>query len=338
VVDSWVALSDREEVLGGAAAGPILTTGTFILEFDLPLTGPTVLLDFQAIEAWSRVFSVFADEEAGIIVMHRQGSRMVRHVLPGPLKLCLDGTARIVFSWDGPAKSWTLQLEQSQTGTGARTRGRNPMPLLRDDLVALSVRSGRGVRHSSVLWYGAKLGQSPPTRAPWIGLQTPLQTAGGPVAAGYLREGDLLQTADGDLRPVLSLRRMDLPSRGTFSPILLRSPYFGVRTDLLVSSDQLIAMAGAEVEYLFNEEQVLAEAGRLTDGRAAMKSLRNAVTSCMSIDMGDPVLLVADGCHLLSHNHAGSLLRPEAPCRIIQGYEAIPLIAQLGRAFASNAA
>ena len=124
-MDSWVALSDREEVLGGAAAGPILTTGTFILEFDLPLTGPTVLLDFQAIEAWSRVFSVFADEEAGIIVMHRQGSRMVRHVLPGPLKLCLDGTARIVFSWDGPAKSWTLQLEQSQTGAGARTRWRS---------------------------------------------------------------------------------------------------------------------------------------------------------------------------------------------------------------------
>jgi hypothetical protein len=337
-LDSWVALSDREDVLGGAVADAILTNGTFILEFDLPLVHPTVLLDFQVREGWSRGFSIFADDEAGIVVMHRQGDRLVRHVLPGPLGLGLDGTARIVFSWDGPAKSWTMQMEQSHSGKQLGTRGRNPMPLLREDLIALCIRSGKGVRHSSVLWYGAKLGQTPPTRAPWIGLNTQLQTASGPIAAGYLREGDLMLTATGDYLPIQSIRRMDLPSRGTFSPILLRAPYFGSRSDLLVSSDQLVAMSGAEVEYLFAEEQVLTAAGHLTDGRAAMKSLRNAVTSCMSLDMGEAVLLVADGCHLLSHNHAPGLITRDLPARVIQGYEAIPLIAQLGRALARNAA
>lgn len=337
-MDSWVALSDREQVLGGAEAGEILVTGMFILEFELPLIGAAVLLDYQANKSWPRGFSVFVDEEAGLVVKHRQGGRLTRHVLPGPLHLGLDGTARVVFAWNGPVKSWSLVLEQAQTGQRLTTRGRDPMPLLRDDLAGICARDGRGARHNSVLWYGAKLGESPPTRAPWIGLNTPIETIDGPCPAGLLREGDLLLTAGGECLPVLSLHRMDLPSRGTFSPILLRAPYFGAMTDLLVSSDQLIAMDGAEVEYLFAEDDVLTAAAHLTDGRAAVKDLRNAVTSCISIDVGRAVLLLADGCSLLSHSHAPYHLQPELPCRVLDAYEAIPLLAQLGRASASNAA
>jgi len=337
-VDGWVALSDRGQVLGGADPGEILATGMFILEFDLPLIGAAVLLDYQRVDTWPRGFSVFADEDVGVVVKHRQGSRLTRHVLAGPLHLGLDGTARLVFAWNGPNKAWSLHLEQPQSGQFRTARGRDPMPLLRDDLQGICLREGRSIRHSSVLWYGAKLGESPPTRAPWIGLNTPIETVAGVRLAGHLNEGDLLLTADGNCLPVQSLCRMDLPSRGTFSPILLRAPYFGAVTDLLVSSDQLIAMSGAEVEYLFAEDEVLTFAGHLTDGRAAVQDLRNAVTSCISIDMGEPVQLLADGCTLLSHSHAPPHLQPELPLRVIDRYEAIPLLAQLGRASATNAA
>ncbi len=337
-MDGWVALSDRGRVLGGVEIGEILATGMFILEFDLPLIGAAVLLDYQRADGWARGFSVFADEEAGLVVKHRQGKRLTRHALPGPLHLGLDGTARMVFAWNGPTRAWSLQLVQSRSGLSRTTRGRDPMPLLRDDLTGICERAGRSVRHSAVLWYGAKLGESPPTRSPWLGLHTPIETVDGARLAGHLREGDLLLTAEGDCLPVLSLCRMDLPSRGTFSPILLRAPYFGAATDLLVSSDQLIAMSGAEVEYLFAEDEVLTAAGHLTDGRAAVKDLRNAVTSCISIDMGAPVQLLADGCTLLSHSHAPPHLQPGLPSRVLNHYEAIPLLAQLGRASANNAA
>jgi hypothetical protein len=337
-MDGWVALSDRDEVLGGVVADAMLAKGTFILEFDLPLIGSVVLLDYKSTDGWPRGFSLFVDEMVGVVVLHRQGDRLIRHVLPGPLQLSLDGAARVVFSWDGPAKLWSLRLEQTLSGLQRDTRGRDPMPLLRDDLLALCSRAGRTVRHSSVLWYGVKLGDTPPTRAPWVGLQTPIETGNGPCAAGYLRAGDLVLTVDGDLIPIQSIRHMDLPSRGTFSPILLRAPYFGAKVDLLVSSDQLVALSGAEVEYLFAEDEVLTAAGHLTDGRAALKDLRHSVTSCVSIDLGELALMMADGCTILSHFHGPVSLQPETPHRVLHSYEAIPLLAQLGRASSSNAA
>lgn len=348
---NWLALSDRATPLDAAAGLSLLTKATLVFEFELPLEGSTILLDFKTNDTWPRALSVFVDDTAGVVILHRQGDRLLRHVLPGPLALPGSGVGRISFGWDGPGKTWTLALEHPNTapemvaGTGVagagaarNTRGRDPMPMLMQDLLHICDGSGDTIRHKSMLWFGAMNGDSLPTRAPWIGLKTPVDTIDGPVPAGHLRAGDLLLTDDGDYATLLSVQHMDLPSRGSFSPVMLRAPYFGAETDILVSSDQLIALSGAEVEYLFGDETVLTMAGNVTDGRAALMDYRRAVSSCVSLDIGTPRLICAQGCRLLTHSNTNPWHTQDYPHPIIQAYETIPLLDMLGRSGNRSAA
>jgi hypothetical protein len=145
--------------------------------------------------------------------------------------------------------------------------------------------------------------------------------------AGHLRPGDLIATADGGLLPLRRTRLLDLPTCGSFAPVILRAPFFGASHDLLVSSDQRLVLSGSEVEYLFNEEQVLVEAGALVDGRTALAEQRRAVASVLALEFDHPTLLLADGCPLLA-----ALPNDAAPCRMLQAYEVLTLMAMLGRA------
>ena len=333
----WIALSDRNEPLEGRGAAPLLERGALILELALPLEGAGVLLDYRASDGWLRALSVFHDPQTGIGILHRQGGSLVRHALPGPLPQgagTASGTARLILRWDAPRRHWALRYELPGGGA-AEARGANPLPLPMADLLALCRGAGVTRRHRALLWFGATRGDAPPERAPWIGLRTPVATPGGLRHASSLRRGDLVLTADRGAVAVQSVRRMDLPGRGSFAPVLLRAPYFGRSADLLVSADQLIALNGPEVEYLFGEDEVLAEARHLTDGRSALFDHRRAVTSCLSLDLGRPELIQSEGCAFASARHAaGPGGQPEQgrlPRRLLHGYEAVPLLALLGR-------
>lgn len=335
-MSDWIALSDRADPLEPDTPA-LLQQGALVMEMSLPLEVPCVLLDFRVTGTEPRALSVFHDPKMGVAILHRQGERLVRHMLPGPLPRDI-GIARLILRWDAPAGTWGLRYELPESGIFVDSRGVNPLPLPLADLLALC--GGRGItqRHPALLWFGATRGANPPERAPWLGLRTPVATVMGYCPAGALKAGDVVLTADGGARAVQSVRRMNLPSRGFFSPVLLRSPYFADRTDLLVSADQLIALSGPEVEYLFAEDEVLAEARHLTDGWSALFDDRRAVTACVSIDLGCSDLIQSDGCILASHHHGPLATRPPLLRRQLHSYEAVPLLALLGRGNGRRAA
>ena len=330
----WIALSDQ--AAAAVASRGVVECGSFVLEFDAPPDAGTVLLDYHANPDWPRAFSVFVDAGAGVVVLHRQGDRLIRHYLAGPLDFTGESVARIVFSWDGPGRSWGLALVLPASGRQRTTPGRDPIPLPLADLAAICGPGGPARRHGSLQWFGVRRGASPPVCGPWVGPSTPLTTPAGAVQAAALQVGDLILTATGEAVAVRGVQRMDLPGRGSFSPVLLRAPYFAFQTDILVSPDQLILLSGAEVEYLFGEEHVLAEARYLTDGRAAIMDQRRAVTTGLAVDIGAPQLMLSDGCLLLSQS---ATAEPQtAPFRVLHGFETVPLLALLGRGFSRNAA
>ncbi|MDP2738333.1 MAG: Hint domain-containing protein [Pseudorhodobacter sp.] len=337
----WIALSDRgqpRDGLGAAGgAGALLVSGALVMELALPLAASGVLLDYRATDGWLRALSVYHDPAAGIAILHRQGDRLARHLLPGPLPQ-VTGTARLILRWNAPGRTWVLRYELPDSGHLLEARGTDPLPLPLADLEALCCGAGVNQRHPAVLWYGATQGESPPERAPWIGLRTPVATPTGYRLADSLRPGDLVLTRDAGVAALQSVRHMDLPSRGHFAPVLLRAPYFAAHTDLLVSADQRVALAGTEVEYLFAEDEVLAKAGDLTDGRSAFFDTRRAVVSCVSLDLGYPDLIISDGCALASARHGVASLRPLVPRRTLHDYEAVPLLALLGRSNGRRAA
>jgi len=321
----WIALSDRRDPVP-PATGALIDRGLFVMELALPLADSAVLLNRQTDANGARTFSVFLDPEVGLIVLHRQGQVVRRHVLSGPLPLN-HGTARLTFGFDVPLRRWQMQLDLLGGEVPLWTVGRDPLPLRLDDLQNLC--AGRSTqRHPAVLWFGATTGEVLPDRAPWIGLNTRVDTLSGPVPAGSLRPGDRILTLDEGPLPLLRVTHRELPSAGFFAPVLLRAPFYGADRDLLVSADQPVMLSGTLVEYHFGEDEVLIPAGALIDGRKALAEHRRPVTRSVALDLGCPALFTADGCVLMSDG-ADRLTPP--PRRILAAYEAKPLIGHSGR-------
>ena len=320
----WIALSDRSEPDPQRPA--LLDHGLFILEFQLPVLNPTVLIQFQTDGPTARTFSIFFDPEGGVSLLQRGGATVRRHLLPGPMAQ-RQGTARISFGFDVAKDTWLLDYAILGEGPGQTAKGRAPQPLSATDLHGLAIGADGSQRHPAVLWFGVTQKPALPDRAPWIGLNTAIDTQRGPVRAGLLKPGDLIATLEDGYKPLVALRRRAFPSRGSFAPVVLRSPFFGLSGDILVSSDQLVLISGASVEYLYGVEEALISAASLCDGHVAAKDERRAVTDAVSLDLGAPYPITADGCCLMSSFRASDPL----PRRALLDYEALPLLTLLGR-------
>lgn len=331
----WIALSDAGLINTALASAAVprqqpsqtglIQKGLFVMELALPMTGAMVLMNHQSDHGWPSTFAVFHDLAAGLVILHRQGKSVARHLLPGPLPYG-RGTGRLSFRFDAPARVWdmTFELLASDPPAVIASTGRNPMPLHLSDIQPMCT-APRST--GAVLWFGLTRGAAPPTSAAWIGQRTPVETSLGPVAAGNLVPGIIIMTADHGPLPLRARRNLTLPARGSFAPVLLRAPFFGLRQDLLVSADQLVAVTGAEAEYLFAEESVLMRAGDMVDGRTALTDQRRAVIDCVDLDLGRPALIEADGCLIATGHHDGA----EASLRCLHSYEVLTLMALLGR-------
>lgn len=322
--DDWLALSDWADRAPDTPG--LLPQGLFILELRLPIQDPTVLLQVQSPDG-TRAFSVFFDPIGGMSLLQRDGTQIRRHLLPGPLPQ-RQGVARLTFGFDVTRRTWELSFDLPGEASHRSIQGTDPLPLHTADIHALSTDAPGAKRHPATLWFGLTHRTTGlPDRAPWIGLNTPIDTKRGPVRAGLLRPGDLIATVDDGFQPLLATRRRTFPSRGTFAPVVLRSPFFGLNGDILVSSDQLVLISGASVEYLYGEEEALISAASLCDGHVAAKDERRAVTDCVALDLGAPFLITADGCCLMS----ACTTFQDLPRRALRDCEALPLLALLGR-------
>jgi Hint domain len=323
----WIVLSDHAGPINPGGIADVVQQGSLVIELTPPKDDAAVLLDYKSDAGWQRGLSIFMDGTAGIGLLHRQGAAVQRYHLPGPLPRDW-ALARLTYQWNGPARTWALRLDDADGAWALQAYGGNPVPLAGADLVALCAGSNTVRRDPSVQWFGASAHAALLTPTAWIGQRTPVDTARGPVAAEYLRIGDMVATLDNGHQPLLGLHKMTVPNRGRFAPVLLRAPYFASHVDLLVSQGQLMLLSGTAVEYLFGEDAVLAPAGTLRDGNSALLDNRRPITAGLSLDLGGQQIVLADGCPLLcSPNAAATTL----PYRLLHDYEALPLQSLLGR-------
>lgn len=293
----WLMLSGQPR---RAPQSPsLLERGTLVVEVALPLSRSALILDHRSRQGWPRALSLTV-EPAGLVVTHLQGQSLIRHILPGPLPAG-DGIGRISLAWDAPLRLWTLRFEiAGRPETVLAASGAEVMPPLLDDLLDLCAGQAPARLHGSVLWLGLSAGMGFPEQRPWLGLRSPVETPVGPVAAGLLRPGDTVLTADLGFVEVRAVRRLTVPARGSLAPMLLRAPYFGLLTDLLVGADQHVLCEDVAVEYLFAEDRVLVRASDLADGLRAVPDRRRAVAQGVEIDLGAEALVLCDGVALSS--------------------------------------
>lgn len=315
--------------MGPPRRGPegLLARGLFTVEFQVPLAGATVLLDCRLQDAAEGTFSVLADPKAGIVVLGRQGPRQVRYVLPGPLPRC-TGAARLTLHLDaGGGGAWLMRLELPGVDKAMAASGGGSLALDLNLMDRLCARAEGSHWHGSVLWFGLSRAGAMPPRRPWIGRRTPVMTNRGTLHAEELRAGDYIKVLDHGLRRLERIERAEVPGRGSYAPVLLRTPYFGLTRDILISADQMVLVGGPSVEYVCGCEEVLIRSGAMVNGRTALMENRRASTLGIGLDFGAPVLLQTEGMALLIPS-AGAP-RP-LPRRALADYEAHPLLPIIG--------
>jgi hypothetical protein len=67
----------------------------------------------------------------------------------------------------------------------------------------------------------------------------------------------------------LGVLHRTVPARGSFAPIRIRAPFFGLGQDIIVAPDQRLLLRGAEVRKLFGKDAALVPARHLVNGTAA---------------------------------------------------------------------
>jgi hypothetical protein len=116
--------------------------------------------------------------------------------------------------------------------------------------------------------------------------------------------------------------------------VILRAPFLGQGTDVLMSSDQQVVIAGTEVEYMFGVEEALLTARAFANGSIATKDGLHASTDCISIDLGLPELMLVDGRKVLSH---GAVISPPSR-KVLLPFEAQQLVSLIARRSLQGAA
>jgi len=288
----WIALTGRDGGrfdpggIGGRrrrdpqAPDPtaLLPQGTLLLETRPAIERrPQTLLSFGRTHPWNGSFSLQLLPSGGVALIETQ-ERDVRHAtLPFPPDDRSD-SLRISYSWDAPARWGRLSLERPGI-MGVRSIAvppPHPMPLA--DLRTAFTDPRQRQLDPEVIF--AALSDSVEPVGPMPGLMggVPVRTPDGYVEVGQLRRGDCVRGTGGAAVPVLHRVSRSVPSAGSFRPVRLRAPYFGLRADIVVAPHQRLVIGGSDVEYLFGSEAVLVPACNLVNGSAAVYAEEEPLT------------------------------------------------------------
>ena len=318
---AWLALCDFREPLfardGLSAANtstPLeagdtseLKIGTFVIEsrFEPAGDGHQTLLSYRRPADRPVDFSVSLSESEGVILEIAEGEARHRFVVSANLG-GRDEVIRVTYSWD-VTKSWgLLSAENLESGSLNQAELRNPPALRLDDIERMSLRTGGRPGDEAVVYFGFSGGIEPVGLAACIAPHAPVETPDGPVMIDQLKPGDMILTEDHGPQPVRWVGAREVPARGQFQPIRLRAPYFGLTRDLLVAPEQCLLIGGAEVEYLFGEEEVLVQARHLINGVSAIWEKSGPTVQLYHVLLDEHEVIRIAGCQLESL-YVGSL-------------------------------
>jgi hypothetical protein len=282
---TWLALADhtdrrfslrglgidkRPEPICPDGESQLLERGSIVVETrQSPEGRPQVLFAYKTTYPNLRSLTFQAIPGGGISMVQVQGDRIahaaIRHKDNGRADVL-----RIVYSWDCPTNWARLTLEQPESAQVISVAVENPRPLNLKDLRDLMLGREDTTMARDVIFAALSNQIEAIGPLPTLLPNTPLATPYGYKPAQQLRRGDTVLTQETGTVPVLHRVSRTVPARGSFAPVRLRAPYFGLQQDIIVAPDQRLMIDGPEVEYLFNQEAVLVPARHLVNGFAAL--------------------------------------------------------------------
>ncbi|KIC49665.1 Hint domain-containing protein [Tateyamaria sp. ANG-S1] len=355
---TWIGVTDRKRGhydKGGLCdsnstrhVGPLLERGTLLLEVrDINHGKSESLLSVSRAKPWPRTLAFQTLPGGGIGMIHRHNSEVIQAALkwsnPGG-----EPTVRVSYAWDAPNGWGRLAMERPGTCDAIQRPVHLPRPLVTDDLCDLVTKPPKLILSPDVVFAGISTDILPIGPMPSLHPTTPIATPTGYRPAGTLQRGDTVTTDTGDIVPVLHTVTQTVPAYGSFAPVRVRAPYFGLSQDIIVAPDQRLVLRGSEVEYTFGQEAVLVPARHLINGQAAQYYTTASTTEYVQMILPGQEAVVAAGCALESLYigrirrdakrlddsalaHIPSHLLPEhrrSARQVLTAFEAVTLVAQ----------
>jgi len=275
---SWFALLDRqtrtpwlrddvEDILQHRPRACV-PRGSIVLETQLsPDARPQTLIAYKRSGETGASFSLMSTPHGSVVLVLAQGDNVVHEVIERGREARTD-TLQVTISWDVGKRIGRMVVARPETEhVLIRHFTMTHTPLL-GDLVALARPQGLTEIDPDVIFVALSTEIEPVVPMPTLSPSVPVETAQGLRLATTLKQGDVVRSANGRLVPVLHAIKREVPSLGSFRPVRLRAPYFGLTQDVIVSRHQRLLVSGAEVEYLFGREEVLIPASALVNGFA----------------------------------------------------------------------
>lgn len=303
---SWIGLSDHQD--GRFARSGLdrdntkvelpkrLERGTFMFETHVPgQVRPHDLVGVTHHSPWARALMFSALPGGGVAMVHRHKDELIHSAL----KWTGDGrahTLRVTYAWDTLLNWGRLALEQPGGRQTLINTVHTPNPLLAEDLRDLMLGTAARTLSRDLVFSALSTKIAPIGPMPTLHPATPIATPGGYKDAGRLRRGDTVITDTGAIVPVLNTVRTRLPARGSFAPVRLRAPYFGLTQDIVVAPEQRLVLRGSEVEYMFGQEAVLVPARHVVNGYAAIWASCTALVDYVQVVLPGHEVVLAAGC------------------------------------------
>ncbi|MDA7423784.1 Hint domain-containing protein [Thalassococcus lentus] len=272
---SWIAIAGQERswVCPKTFSQPnshLMPRGSIMIETRLSPDGrPQTLLSYQRQHPWVGSISFRAVPGGGIVLVMTQGSEVFHTVLQHDYDARAD-VLRITFVWDSERRFGRVALEKPDSDVVMLQDTPPPPPMLTEDIHTLARRPQLIEKDPDVVFFAVSDSVEPVGPMPTLSAQVPVLTSQGYRRIGDLQCGDLVQTRTSGQVPVLQRVSRRLPAFGSFRPVRLRAPYFGLERDMVVSPQQRLVIGGSEVEYIFGRQAVLIPAHSLVNGFAAV--------------------------------------------------------------------
>jgi hypothetical protein len=281
-------------------ASALLSRGTIMFETRLSADGrPQVLFGYKTTFPVLRSLTFQAIPGGGIAMVQVQGNA-ITHAAIEHSKAGRTDVVRITYSWDSAARWGRMTLEKPEDTTMVSVNVERPMPLSVDDIRDLMLGRGDQTFAQDMVFAALSDQVEPIGPMPSLLADTPLATPWGYKPISTLKRGDTVHTNGAGVVPILQTLTRTVPARGSYRPIRLRAPYFGLQRDIIVSPDQRLFIDGPEVEYLFNQEAVLVPARHLVNGSAALWETSGPMISYSQVLLPEHETLLAAGTPLES--------------------------------------
>ncbi len=303
---SWLGLRERRGGafstvgLGKTAVARVdpdakLDQGTILLEFAaIPGAVDQVLLRYQSPEPLGLMFEIRLDLQGNLIITHSEiGTRRTYRIDAG--FVTRSNCVSLRFTWDADQGIGGVSMEITETGALYFETLELPEPLVLRDAVRMFaclqfMQLANGVRFVAIA--DEALPHGP---LPTLGVDTRINTDRGRKPVSDLKPGDVIKDVNGRAAQVRWVGLAEVPARGRFSPRQICAPFHGAKTDLICSHDQLLRLAGSEVEYLFATDFVAAKVGDLSHGVLSVPPSRVPLATYAQFVMDRPCVIDVSG-------------------------------------------